>query len=251
MNFNIVTSSIAALVMSASMASAASIDLTTWSAEGSGNWTVQSGNDAVLQTINTPAPTVFHNNSTSSQGNDLQGQITVGSTWDDDFIGFVLGYNANDLSNSAASYLLVDWKRGTQDYQGTGLLGLSISQVSGELGNDSGAWAHDPANNVTELARATNLGSTGWNINQTYDFKIDFTATNVKVFVDDVLELDVSGVFADGGFGFYNYSQDNVTYAGITSDVLPDPSPVPLPAAGWMLLASLGGLAAAKRRKQA
>jgi hypothetical protein len=29
------------------------------------------------------------------------------------------------------------------------------------------------------------------------------------------------------------------------------PSPVPLPAAGWMLLAGLGGIAAAKRRKKA
>lgn len=248
MNFNILTSSLAALALSAGLAQAATIDLTTWSAEGAGSWAVQTGDDSVIQGTN-GNPTVFHNNTASSQGNDLRGEITVNTTSDDDFIGFVLGYNSGDLANAAASYLLIDWKQRDQSAFGaTGLAGLAISQVSGVLGNNSGAWSHDPTNNVTELARATTLGSTGWVDNTTYDFRIDFTATNVRVFVNDVLEIDVNGVFADGGFGFYNYSQASVEYAGITSDALP---PVPLPAAGWMLLAGLGGLAAAKRRKQA
>lgn len=45
-----------------------------------------------------------------------------------------------------------------------------------------------------------------------------------------------------------NRSNSAQLYAGLTQFT---PAPVPLPAAGWMLVAGLGGLAAARRRKKA
>lgn len=44
------------------------------------------------------------------------------------------------------------------------------------------------------------------------------------------------------------YSYGGAT-AGAVSDEITGPAPVPLPAAGWLLLAGLGGLAAPRRRK--
>ena len=108
--------------------------------------------------------------------------------------------------------------------------------TNGVVANDF--WAH--IGGVDEVARATNLGSTGWADNTTYSFDLVFTSDLIQVYVDDVLELDVSATDAgvasynDGAFGFYNYSQDTVLYAGITEDddIIIDPPPPPPPPTG-------------------
>ncbi len=73
----------------------------------------------------------------------------------------------------------------------------------------------------------------------------------MKVFVDGNLEIDIDAggtPFADGGFGFYNFSQSGVRYAGIGEEVLPPV--VPLPAGLPILLSALGafGFVASRRR---
>jgi hypothetical protein len=226
------------------MAAPQPVDLSSWKANGTGYWSMQPGNNAVRQTLN-DAPTVFHNNK-NSQGTALSGQITVQTYSDNDYIGFVLGYNDGDLNNASADYLLIDWKQANQSFYGSGKKGLAISSVTGELGDNSGAWAHDPANNVTELARATNLGDTGWLDNQTYNFDITFTSSLVEVFVDGVKELSITGSFNNGSFGFYNYSQASVLYAGIEEVDLP--SAVPVPGALLMFAPALLGFVGLRRR---
>jgi hypothetical protein len=236
------------LIFVAGSAGAATVDLTTWDgAEGGGSWTVQSGNDAVLQTAN-GLPTVFYSGS-DSQGLALSGEITVQTAFDDDYVGFVLGYNTGDLLSSSADYLLIDWKQGDQSYLGQGLEGLAISRVTGIL-SEADAWPH--TGTVEELDRATNLGSTGWADNTTYMFDLIFTANAVQVFVNDILELSVTGTFSDGSFGFYNYSQGGVLYAGLTEDVAPPQiSAVPLPAGLPLLFSGLLALGLTRRRRQA
>lgn len=228
------------------------VDLSSWTANtsGTGSWSLQTGNQSVKQTLN-GNPTVFSNNQ-DSQGKALSGTIEVVNGGDDDFIGFVLGFDNGDLTNSAANYLLIDWKKADQNYSsfGLGKEGLAISQVSGTLGNNSGAWSHDPANNVTELQRATTLGSTGWTANTEYSFDLIFTASLVEVFVDGNKELSITGTFNNGSFGFYNYSQSNVLYAGIEEQILP-PSAVPVPAAALMFAPALLGFLGLRRRKNA
>lgn len=228
-------------------AQASTVDLSTWAgAEGAGSWIIASDNNSVYQTTN-GSPTVFHSG-VASQGLQLSGTIEVQTTSDDDYIGFVLGYNSGDLTNSNADYLLIDWKQGDQTFFGCpASAGLSVSHVSGVLGNDTGAWCHDPTKNVTELDRATNLGSTGWADNTEYTFDLVFTSSLVEVKVNGVTEISITGTFADGAFGFYNYSQSNVQYAGLTEDVAP--SPVPLPASMPMLLAGVAAVGFARRRK--
>ena len=183
------------------------IDLKDWIANGDGNWVLLSDNKSVKQTIN-GHPTVYHNN-VDSQSDlfKLSGQITVQTSSDDDFIGFVLGYHDGDVDKDDVDYLLIDWKQGNQsDPIGNAKRGLSISRVTKKLGNTAGAWSHSSEDGVTELQRATTLGDTGWNSGQTYNFEITFTDKLVEVFIDGVKELSVSGAFNNGAYGFYNYS---------------------------------------------
>lgn len=227
----------------ATTAHAAQVDLNTWAGAegGSSNWVIQGGGDSVLQTVNGD-PTVFHNGE-DSQLKKLSGTIEVETTGDDDYIGFVLGFNSGDFGNAMADYMLIDWKQSNQVFHGClGSAGLAISRVSGPLGDNSGAWCHDSANNVTELARATNLGGTGWADNTEYTFDLTFRSNLIEVFVDGVKEISLAGSFANGSFGFYNYSQGSVRYAGLEEDVIPPTVPLPatLPLLAGAVAAALG-----------
>ncbi|MEC9102491.1 MAG: hypothetical protein VX878_01640, partial [Pseudomonadota bacterium] len=93
---------------------AAPVDRSTWTANGNGSWNLAGDNNSVKQTLNN-SPTVFINQK-DSQGLALSGTIKVETTSDDDFIGFVLGYNNGDLTNGSADYLLIDWKQGNQSF---------------------------------------------------------------------------------------------------------------------------------------
>lgn len=243
-----------AFLISTQMASAAPVDLSTWAgAEGAGNWTIAADNNSVFQSQNSD-PGVFYD-ATASQGQQLSGEITVETNFDDDLVGFVLGYQSGDLTAASTDYILIDWKQTTQPFYSAcddsidGLVGLSISRVTGDL-NPQDAWCHN--GDVQELQRGATLGSTGWNDNQTYTFDLIFQANNIQVFVDGNKEIDINGTFANGGFGFYNYSQSNVRYAGLTQVAAPTPpvAAVPLPAGALLMGTALAGLGIVRRRRK-
>ena len=93
---------------------AAVVDLSAWTAEGgSSSWNVQPGNDTVYQTVNGDPTVFFDPASTGSQGTALSGNIKQTDllpgaggfgNGDDDFIGFVLGYNSGELSSSSTDF---------------------------------------------------------------------------------------------------------------------------------------------------
>jgi hypothetical protein len=227
------------------------VDLSTWIAEGgNSNWNVAGDNNSVVQTVNGD-PTVFHNN-TNSQGVALKGTIQVGSTTDDDFIGFVLGFDSGDFASAGADFILIDWKQGDQANTcpsgSTGNAGLAISRVTG-VGDFNAFWCHNSP--VDELARANTLGSTGWVEGQEYEFDLIFNPTQIRVFVDGTEELNITGTFENGAFGFYNQSQDNVTYAGLTQREAPPPqNQIPLPGALPLMGLGLAALGIATRRRR-
>ena len=88
------------LVVNAGAASAALVDLSSWTGQGgSSNWTVAADKNSVFQSTN-GAPTVFFSG-TNDQGKVLSGKIKVETTADDDFIGFVLGYKSGNAGASS------------------------------------------------------------------------------------------------------------------------------------------------------
>jgi hypothetical protein len=243
-------SSLIGLGTTAGFAAEVPVDLSGWTAQGypgNFNWVLQPGNNAVRQTVN-GSPTVFFSDY-SAFGNQLSGTIQVATSGDDDFVGFVVGFNSGDLTAATTDFLLIDWKQGNQ---GTAKRGLALSHVTEGLGDDDGAWAHNPVWGVDELARGATLGDTGWADNVVYSFDIAYTSSNIKVWVNDVLQFDVNGSFSDGRFGFYNYSQASVLYAGITNETLPPPPPgaVPEPASWAMMILGLGAVGTIMRRQQ-
>lgn len=214
------------------------VDLSGWTSEGQGAWNVQTGNDSVKQSTN-GQPTVFFESGSNSLNTALSGSIKVETANDDDFIGFVLGYQAGELSSSSTDFWLIDWKQLDQNYNGGfAAKGLALSHVTDSTNVDAYTdfWRHEGG--VNEVARATNLGSSGWADNTSYLFDLVFTSNLIEVYVDNILELSVTAAqagvsqFNDGAFGFYNYSQSRVLYAGITESqvttTVPEPSVIAL-----------------------
>ena len=195
-------------------------DLSGWVAEGNGNWALQPGNATVKQNIN-GTPTVFYSDYLA-YGKKLSGTIEVlPGSGDDDFIGFVVGFQPGDITATQTDFILIDWKKA--DQTGLGVMGFSVSKVTGGFGPNAGDHSKT---GITELARGNTLGDVGWVEGQSYSFDIEFSLTNIKVWVDDVLQVDVNGTFADGRFGFYNNSQGGVQYAGVASSYLAPPDGV-------------------------
>ena len=227
----ITKAAIASLLIGTGVANAALIDLSSWEHDGNGTWSTQGSNDdSVLQSIN-GAPTVFFEDGNNARNTAISGNIRVGSTTDDDFVGFVLGYQNDELNSASADYWLIDWKQGNQPSGGsTALAGLALSHVTnGSVENYF--WGHHTG--INEIARGSNLGSTGWVVGTTYSFDIIHTASLIQVKVDGNVELSVSAAtagvteFSDGAYGFYNYSQDNVLYSGLEERVVSNSVPEP------------------------
>lgn len=244
MNKNhIKTIALGSALLFSSISHAALVDLSTWESDGQGTWNVQAGNDSVIQSIN-GQPTVFFEDANNARGTAISGEITVGNSTDDDFIGFVLGYQNDELRSATADYWLIDWKKGDQNFTGLAKEGLSLSHVTnGTLA--SAFWNHTDAG-ITEIARANTLGSTGWENNISYNFDIVHTASLIEVKVNNIVELSVTAAdagvteFFDGAYGFYNYSQDNVSYAGITDRVIPVPPVNSVPEPSTLAIFALG-----------
>nr|WP_320113823.1 hypothetical protein [uncultured Desulfuromonas sp.] len=119
---------------STSAAVASTIDLSAWTAYPGGSWNVASDGSNVLQTTNGD-PTYFVSND-NYINTVFNGQFSVETASDDDFIGFVFGFNGTD------DFLLFDWKQGTQYYSGyTANSGFTLSSVTGSV-TFAELWGH-------------------------------------------------------------------------------------------------------------
>ncbi|MGR9099877.1 MAG: PKD domain-containing protein, partial [Gammaproteobacteria bacterium] len=189
----------------------ARVDLTLdpWRREGStnSNWKVSPDGLSVDQTVN-GKPTFFVGPEDQINAT-ITGRLRVETTVDDDFIGFVFGYQgplaANGDGDTDYRFLLFDWKR---RYQNNAPQGFTLSRVTG---SNAGLWTHTGAD-VQVLATRYGAG-TGWRPNTDYQYELVYSADRIIIRIDGQTIFDVGGSFQPGKFGFYNLSQAQVRYA--------------------------------------
>ena len=184
------------------------VDLNTWSQQGpagNGTWTVEDGGASVVQTIN-GEPTFFVSPETFSN-TTVEGTFSVESTNDDDYIGFVFGYQTpNATSGTEAEdfeFLLLDWKQEDQNFGGrTAEKGLVLSAVNGDFPSDlfdggTNFWHHDDDNpgtfdvlaawntaearNVADPGSQTTANAPGWQDNAVYVFELLYQTDRIRI----------------------------------------------------------------------
>lgn len=221
---------------------AGTINLNTWSQQGvssNGNWQVSTDGSSVLQTINGD-PTIF-TSPDSFINSEFNGSFGVETTSDDDFIGFVFGFNGLD------DFYLFDWKQNSQSLGSVvGNEGFTLSKIStgADINNFNNMWSHS-GSGISVLA--SDYGSDrGWADNISYNFTLGYSATEINIRIDggafdDEQIFSLSGLSNQAGkFGFYNLSQQNVRYSGFTEDVCSENCSVDVPEPSSLAILALG-----------
>ncbi|WDE12483.1 PEP-CTERM sorting domain-containing protein [Thalassomonas haliotis] len=256
MKSNFLKTTVAGIILSAStlatQAYAGSIDLNSWSQQGhaaNGNWTVAPDGSSVVQSIN-GNPTFFVSPE-SFINKEFTGSFGVETTDDNDFVGFVFGYNGLD------DFYLFDWKQGTQTYNGqVGYEGFTLSKISAgaDVTSLNSLWDHN-GTGVTVLD--TDYGNDrGWADNTVYEFTLGYTDTEINIginggdFVNEQI-FSISGLDNQAGhFGFYNMSQATVRYSGFEEDTCTENcGTVPEPSTLAIFALSLIGIGARRFKK--
>lgn len=181
---------------------------------GNGNgpqWSLSADGLTVRQSENSQ-PAIYMTNLPAS-GARIAFELEVEQDTDDDFIGWVVGFEAGDTTSPDAEFMLFDWKQHYQVLAGgtEGLPGLAMNRVTGAVEPTLRPfWGH--SDGVAEEARAINRGSTGWEDARTYTVELEYSFERVRVWVDGGLEFDETGAFPTGKFGFYTMSQPSTRF---------------------------------------
>ena len=210
----------AAVLAGVATAQGQSIDLSGWQSvqyelgsQPDASWDLQPGNTAVLQSVNSDASLFLSD--FDAAGQEIRGTWRVNPVGDDDFMGFVFGYQ------DRGHYYLFDWKRGSQDFIGHfAEAGMSLKIVDMPPGTDPGQpdlWPTAGSPNVTVPLHNT----IPWAHSTDYEFVLGFFPGAIEITVLEggtVLEnwTLADSTYTNGLFGFYNYSQGSVLYEGFT-----------------------------------
>lgn len=174
------------------------------------NWSLSGDGRQVTQSRNSSAGVYM--STLGAVGLDITMELEVQTSIDDDFFGFVIGYEAGERNDPNANWLLFDWKQADQSISTggpscMGPRGTALSRITGPLTNDQTLWCHYGP--VEEFARGMAFGSVGWGNNTTHIVRVLYSTTRIQVWVDGQLDFDETGTFPSGNFGFYTFSQQS------------------------------------------
>jgi hypothetical protein len=255
------------IVAASAAADPVPVDLTTWSAltldypggQAAGNWVLQDANTAVKQIVN--ADPSFYLNNLNQTNYSIDGKWKVdGAAGDNDYMGFAFGYQ------NSSNFYLFDWKAGTQGYVGrTAAEGMTIKRFEGATGNGlvdlslEEFWENQVSFGDMTVLDTNHSSTAGWASGVVYTFHLDFNVNPGELHV--VVKRESDGVtlwdttindatFTGGQFAFFNNSQANVVYSSFTQTGGDPVTPVPEPETYALMLAGLGMLGWASRRRR-
>lgn len=174
--------------------------------QGNSSWQRDATNTIVTQVNNSdPAMLLSDFNLSNAQ---MEGTWRVNTSSDDDFIGFVFGYQ-----NSEHFYLF-NWKQATQDNAERGM-SLKVFSANSPLTGDD-FWPTRPAGT---RVRTIYHNTIGWVDFTDYQFTLQFHPGEIRIVVKRgatvLADFTVNdATYTNGRFGFYNYSQAQVRYSG-------------------------------------
>lgn len=196
------------------------IDLSDWksvivanSNDPQPNWKLDPSKTSVTQTINAK-PSAFVSNIECNNAK-IQGNFSVNTNLDDDFIGFVFGYK------DTGHYYLFDWKQKNQD---VAKQGMSVKLINtDDTVNNSELWSTSGSKDKVKSLYHNDIG---YKDNIVYNFILNFTGEgsfNIVIKEGDKVLDDITindSTYTSGKFGFYNFSQSMVNYSGFTMEEL-------------------------------
>lgn len=201
------------------------IDLSTWSViqygefgQPNASWLLSESNTVVIQTVN--ADGSIYLSPFDVQSDRIQGSWRVDTSFDDDFMGFVFGFQDTE------HFYLFDWKQLNQNLT-TGVFaeqGMTVKAFHA----DSPLTARDfyaTQSLDTNRVRTLYHNTIPWKDFTNYEFLLEFFPGHFVITVTqgtnvlDTITINDS-TYTTGKFGFYNYSQDQVRYAGFTRQQL-------------------------------
>ncbi len=223
---------------------AVALDLPNGHSNNGGNWVLSNNNETVTQTVN--ADPSFYLNNINQTNYEMDGSWKVKTYADNDFIGFVFGYQ------NSVNYYIFDWKQTQQGAYGvTAQEGFTVRKIEAANVSDltnQDFWSSENTTHSTILATSYSDQS-GWKTNTLYNFHLTFKPGEFSIIVKEAdTELYnatiTDATFTSGQFGFYNFSQEQVEYSGFEQTLVPVPGTI------FLLGIGLLGLAANGRKKQ-
>ena len=211
------------------------LDLSTWNVvqydftgfQPAANWVLSNDNKTVTQTVNADPSMLL--NGIDQTSYQIKGSVRVATSFDDDLIGFVFGYQ------DPSHFYLMDWKQTYQNsIAGIAQEGFSIKKFSANQKSDfiiEEFWQSASTTHMTNLVNS--YGSNrGWADNTLYDFYLNFQPGifDIEVALGNAILWDVTvtdNSYTSGQFGFYMISQSSVEYSGFEQKggaVVPEPS---------------------------
>ena len=199
------------------------VDLANWTIQAyntvpgdpQANWLINTVDNIATQTVN--ANPSFLLSDFDLKNDFVGGTWQVNTTLDDDFIGFVFGYQDPE------HFYLFDWKQASQ---GSSSAGMKVRRVNA----DSALTNLDFNSDAGSPGRVDILfnNSIPWNDLVEYRFELTYFEDSFQIVVKDFLSGNViedftiqDSTYGEGKFGFYNFSQSDVQYTGFTQDSLP------------------------------